>query len=210
MKCFIPILLAFILFSCNKEKDSVKVEWTDQLRGDFSFTDKWSYDEGIFLNKYGQLICDGFCDDNSYKMLDKDGRIYLDSLHRYYQLVDTIRHYHTIESEAQCYEWVGTDFAYAYRKNDTIKCYTACNVGTHSSLQMNFINGRCIPQIELNSVSPSGLQYFIGKNGNIKIDRTLFEKGILKAEFDFTFEDPQNLQEPLWWKGKIQTKIINE
>ncbi|GAB6008935.1 hypothetical protein [Dysgonomonas reticulitermitis] len=208
MKYIIPILLVLILSSCKKD-GSIKVEWTDGLKGDFSFTDKWSYDEGISYNEYGQLVCDGLCDDNSYNMLDEDGRIYPDSLHRYYQLVDTAHHYRTIESEAQCYEWAGTDFAYAYRKDDTIKCYTGCNVGTHSSLQIDIIEDICIPQVELNGVSSSGLQYFNGISGKMKIDKTLFDQGILKAEFDFTFEDLANPQEPVWWKGRIQTKISN-
>jgi len=209
MRMLLTLFTIFITFSCQ-EKDTVNVKWTDDLQGDFSFTDKWSYNEGIYLNEYGQLVCDGLCDDNSYKMIDEDGKIYPDSLHRYYQLIDTTHYYHTIENEAQCYEWAGTDFAHAYKKKDTIKCFTACNVGTHSSLQMDLINGRCIPRIELNSVSPSGLQYFMAKDGSVKIDKKMFDKGILKAEFDFTFEDPRNLQEPLWWKGRIQTKISNE
>ncbi len=192
----------------DKDKQSSDIEWKKELQGDFSFTEEWSYPENIFKNEYGQLVCDGFCEPELDKMRDESGKIIDDSITRYYQLVDTTHYHHTISSEAKSYEWIGTDFADAYEAdNDTIKCKTRCGVATHSSLQLSIIGDMCIPQIELNSVSMSGVQHFKYKSGSIKIDKPLFEKGILKAEFDYTFDDPTDPKNPLWWKGRIYTTI---
>lgn len=203
----LTLFLLTLLVSCGTRNENVKIQWVDDLQGDFSFTQKWSYDENIFLNQFGQLVCDGLCDEALDDMRDMNGRILDDSLNRYYQLVDTTHFYHSISSQAQCYEWVGTDFAIAYRVGDTVRCYTLCNVATHSSLQLSIVNNECIPLIELNSVSPRGLQYFSYKSGNISVDSEMWKKGILKAEFDFTFNDPDNAEEAIWWKGRIYTKV---
>lgn len=210
MRILSLIIICFVFLSYQKtdEGDSLKIDWVDNLVGDFSFTKEWSYTDGIYLNDFGQLVCDGLCDSESNKMKDEKGRIIADSIHRYYQLIDTTHYTHTISSQAQCYEWMGTDFAIANRGNgDTVKCYTMCNVATHSSLKVMFIKDKCIPRIELNSVTPTGLQYFKIKKGSIKIDKPLWDKGILKAEFDFIFDDPLNQQDAMWWKGRIYTDI---
>ncbi|WP_280647231.1 MULTISPECIES: hypothetical protein [unclassified Dysgonomonas] len=186
----------------------VRIEWVDNLQGDFSFTERWSYPENVFRNDYGELVCDGICDDVLFSMRDTDGRILPDSIERYYQLLDTTHYYHTIESDADCYEWDGTDFAYAHRSsNDTVYCYTACGVSTHSSLRFMITEDNCIPSIELNSIADGGIKYYNGKNGWIRIDRTLWQKNILKAEFDFTFDNSDDIENPMRWKGRIYTKI---
>lgn len=210
MRIQVLIIICLILLSCKNTSnpDSVKIDWVDNLQGNFSFIEQWSYTDGIYLNNFGQLVCDGLCDSKSDKMKDENGRIITDSIQKYYQLIDTTHYFHSISSEAQCYEWVGTDFAQAYRGNgDTVRCYTLCNVATHSSLQLMIIKDECIPRIELNSVTSIGLQYFKSKGGYINIDKLFWNKGVLKAEFDFTFNNPQNPQDSIWWKGRIHTDI---
>jgi len=207
MKTLFTILFLILFVSCGTKNEGIQIQWVDNLDGDFSFTEQWSYAENVFSNESGQLVCDGLCDEILDKMRDENGRIFDDSLTRYYQLLDTTHYYHKIASDADVPEWVGTDFAYAYRAGDTIRCYTMCNVGTHSSLHLSVINDKCIPYVELNSVSPAGLQYFRAKNGYIRIDKIMMDKGILKAEFDFRFINPTDADNPMWWKGRIYTEI---
>jgi hypothetical protein len=68
-------------------------------------------------------------------------------------------------------------------------------------------NDTCFPRIELNSISAPGLKTYFCKGGFIKIDRASWIKGILKAEFNFDFN---NIDEPgrkIFWKGKMYTRI---
>lgn len=210
---YLLLLLIFPIISLSiPNQKEIEIEWTDNLEGDFSFSEEWSYAENVFINGFGQLVCDGFCEEGFQNMQDENGRIFDDSLSRYYQLLDTTHYYHTISCNAQCYEFVGTDYIQAIDlENDTIRCYTMCNAGTHSSLKFDIIGNKCIPKIELISVTPRflevGTEIFPSNGGHIKIDKEYLEKGILKAEFDFTFEN-QNF--PMWWKGKIYTPIKNK
>ncbi|MDR2956483.1 MAG: hypothetical protein LBV43_15530 [Prevotella sp.] len=210
MRTISTILFSFFLLSCNNNERGIKIEWTDNLRGDFSFTEQWDYPEGILLNDFAQLVCDGLCDERTYKMRDEEGKIFNDSIDKYYQLTDTTHLYHTTVGEAQCYEWAGTNFARAYKgENDTILCYTECNAATHSSLELRIIENKCFARIKLNSITDIGEEYFDSKGGYIKIEKQLWKKGILKAEFDIDFIHPDNIGIPMWWNGKIYTKIEN-
>ncbi len=202
--CIIFIFLSF--FSCSGQK-GLEIEWIDNLQSDFSFAEKWSYQEGIFRNEWGQLACDGLCDPGLDEMRDENGRIIEDFIIAYYQLLDTTHYFHSHTGEAKCYEWVGTDFAQAYKGNDTVVCHTMCNAGTHSSLQLKIIDGRCFARIELNSIANTKKEYFDCEAGYIKIDKSLWDKGILKTEFELSFTDPRNTESPLWWNGKIYTGI---
>jgi hypothetical protein len=123
-------------------------------------------------------------------------------------LVDTTHQPHTLQSEAWCYEWAGTDFIHAAKTNtDTIKCYTLTNAATHCSLQLAIVNDVCKPIIELISVAKPGRQLYFCKGGQIQMDKQLWTKGVLKANFDFTFHHPENPTQPMYWKGKIYTTI---
>lgn len=208
----ISIFLLVLLFACKKEnKGEISVEWTDELIGDFSFADRWSYGENISRNAFGQLSCDGFCEDKLLTMLEENGKIKPDSLNTYYQLVDTTHYMHSLFSESNAYEWAGSDFAYAYRlENDTVKCYTVCSAATHSSLYLSIVGNKCIPRIELNSIVSPILKYFDAIGGSIILDEKYFEKGILKAEFNIIFNDTEHPSKIITWKGKILTKIENK
>lgn len=209
MKTLFTLLFLILSVSCGTKNEKIHLQWVDSLDGDFSFTEQWSYAENVFTNEFGQLVCDGMCDEALYAMRDENGRIFDDSLNRYYQLLDTTHYYHTVASDTDTPEWAGTDFADAYKAGDTIKCYTMCNASTHSSLELSVINDKCIPRIILNSVSKPEIQYFEVKDGFIKIDRIMVQKGVLKAEFDFRFINPGDGNKPMWWKGKIYTEIKN-
>jgi len=200
-------ILFFLPFIACIDKET-KIEWVDNLKGDFSFAQNSDYPENVFRNDYGELVCDGMCDPLLDEMRDENGRIIPDSIFRYYQLLDTTHLYHTLQSEASTYEWAGADFAEAYRNKDkTINCYTLRNAATHSSLVLKIDGNYCSSYIELLGVANTEPAFFTYKEGWIKIDKNLFEKGILKAEFDLQFKNPDNPDKPMWWKGKIYTEI---
>lgn len=192
----------------NKDKHT-KIQWIENLEGDFNFRTQWSYPEGVFRNIFGQLSCDGLCPSGIELMIDNDGKIFADSLNKFYQLIDTTHLFHSMQCEAQCYEWSGTDFVTAKQiRPNHVRCHTLTNSGTHCSLILELIDDICIPTIELNSINATSdaLIYYC-KSGYIKIDKELWKQGILKAEFNFDFKDANNLDQNIFWKGKIYTII---
>ncbi|MBK8807837.1 MAG: hypothetical protein IPO21_14785 [Bacteroidales bacterium] len=192
----------------NDKKSQIKIQWIDNLTGDFDFRTKWSYPEDVYRNKYGQLSCDGFCPKETESMKDSDGKINPDSLIRFYRLVDTTHQFHSISCEAWCYEWSGTYFITAKQTNkNQIICSTQTNAGTHCSLIFEINYDTCIPRIELNPISAPGLKTYFCKGGFIKIDRDSWAKGILKAEFNFDFNNKDEPDQKMFWKGKIYTMI---
>jgi hypothetical protein len=214
LKQILILLIGFLSFGfiantmINGKSCKIKVHWIFDLKGDFDFRTKWSYPEGIYRNEFGQLSCDGFCPEGTESMKDSVGKIYTDSLSKFYQLVDTTHRYHSILCEARCYEWSGTDFIKAKQTNrNLITCTTLTNVGTHCSLILEITNDTCIPRIELNSISQPGLKTYYCKSGFIKIDKDLVKKGILKAEFNFDFNNSEEPDRQMFWKGKIYTTI---
>ncbi len=213
------IFLIIVLTSCGltfdkNEKiafEKIKINWSDKLNGDFSFTKDWGYPEGVYKNEFGQLSCDGLCPPEIDRMKDEKGKIYKDSLTAFYQLVDTTHIFHSIQSDAGIYQWDGTNFVTATRMSaDTIVCFTHKNVATHSSLILTIIKDKCIPTIELNSTTPSGTKIYNCKGGQIEIDKSLYGKGILKANFEFVFDHKENPNKPMYWKGKIYATIDNK
>lgn len=206
------------LISCGltfdkKEKvqsGEIEITWTDNLTGDFSFTENWEYAEGVYKNDFGQLSCDGLCPPEIDSMKDENGKIYKDSLTAFYKLVDTTHQFYSIQSNAWAYEWAGTNFVTVSRKNaDTTICYTHKNAATHSSLILTILKDKCIPTIELNSVTSTGTKIYKCKGGQIEIDKSSWNNGILKAKFDFVFDHIEDPNKPMYWKGKIYAHIDN-
>ncbi len=186
---------------------AVAITWVDKLKGDYSFKNKWSY-ETVSKNAYGQLICDGLCPDESYEMLDSTGRIFKDSITAYYKIVDTTHQFHTIECDAWCYEFGGTDYINVVQTSkDSIHCNTMCNAGTNCSLNLGIVKNNCFSRIELNSIVPNSNATYYCISGYIKIDKNLWKQGIMKAEFSFIFDHKEDPQKTMYWKGKIYSKI---
>lgn len=211
MSILYPILI-FLFFLSNYDTlndNGIKIEWKDNIEGDFSFTKKWNYADYVYKNDIGQLVCNGICNPLTDIMKDENGKIIEDSLNRYYQLVDTTHIFHTIESISNSYEWAGTDNIAAKRTDkDTVICYTLCNAATHSSLLITIVKNKCIPKIEFNSITDTANPiYFSHKKGYIIIDKNLWNKGIIKAEFSFLFHNHENQKRDLFWKGKIYSVI---
>lgn len=80
-------------------------------------------------------------------------------------------------------------------------CRTQNNAATNSSLNL-FITGNAVkPTIVSESINSSfGTKAYNCSGGEIIIDANLWRKGILKASFNFDFE---NREKPFYWKGKV-------
>lgn len=206
MRSFVLGLASVVLFSCGASK-SIEANWVDDVKGDFSFKDKWNYSENIFKNDAGQLVCDGMCPEECDRMRDSTGKIIPDSANAYYKLVDTSHVFHSIDCEAWCYEFSGTNDIDIERKNDTVICRTRCNASTHCSLNLEIVKNQCNARIVLISILPNGSASYSCSSGTIQIDETLWKKGIMKAMFDLSFENPQEKEKELFWKGKIYAPI---
>ncbi|MCD7900078.1 MAG: hypothetical protein LUH22_09430 [Bacteroides sp.] len=210
---YIGLLIFFTSWKTGRvEKlppSEIAIQWTSHVKGDFSFKKSWSYPEGIFRNEFGQLSCDGLCPPEINQMKDEDGKILTDSLNSFYNLVDTTHLYHSIRSEANTYEWGGTNFITVRRiDQDSVIGYTHCNVSTHSSLYLIIVGNKVTPTIVLESITNStGTKVFLCVGGEISMDKKLWKENILKASFDFKFKDPENPNKPMFWKGWIYTKI---
>ena len=207
-------MLIIGLISCGdatkKKHDSgeVQIQWVDDFVDDFSFIDNWSYPEGIYRNEFGQLVCDGFCPPEVENMRDEDGRIFTDSIDSYYNLVDTTHLFHSIQSEAETYEWAGTDFIIVEKINkDTVDCFTLKNASTHSSLNLIIAGSTVSPTIVLESLTSLEPKIYDCSGGEMLIDKNLWEKGILKASFNFTFIDNEKPEYKMLWEGLIYEKI---
>jgi len=187
----------------------VQIQWVDSLSGDFSFRNQWSYQPGVSVQLNGRVMCDGLCAPGVAAMVDVAGNILPDSLAAYYRLVDTTHLYHTLASEAHCYEWAGADYITACRRHDTIALDTYCNPATHSSLRLRIVGDRCYAKILENSIAASRdkkRKVYYCTGGEMSIDRKLLVKGIFKATFDFSFQAPRAMR-PMYWRGRIYKKM---
>lgn len=209
--------LLFLFISCkiNSEKTDtlnigeVKIDWSENVTGDFSFKEKWNYPEGVYKNEFGQLSCDGFCPPETDAMKDANGKIFKDSLTAFYKLVDTTHYLHSFQSTANVAEWAGSNFATAKQiSKDTVICSSMTNIATHTSLKLIITNNTCHPIIDTESiVANAKVETVLFESGTIQIDKKLWKKGILKAKFDFVFKNSKNPKEPAFWKGNILAKI---
>lgn len=208
---YLLVLLPGLCFS-QSAPTAITIHWVDSLSGDFNFIHKWDYPDNVIRNNYGELVCDGICDESLYVMRDDSGRILPHLKEKYYSIFDTTHQYHTISCNARCYEWAGTDYVYVRRVgDDSILCNTICNSATHSSLKLVITKSTCMARIELVSIKCSnGPVYFTCKSGNITIDQPLYNKGVLKAVFDFDFGYNNGLKETMYWRGYIQAFIGGE
>jgi len=208
------IFISFYLWGQNS-KGTVKsaslpitIKWVDNLQGDFSFANNWSYPEGVYKNEFGQISCDGLCPAEIEVMKDSTGRIYEDSLHAFYEFIDTTHQMHSINCEAWCYEWAGTDFIEVFRKSEnSVNCFTMTGIDTHCSLNIEIIGDTCYAVIELKSIDQGGDVNFYCTSGYITINKKYWTEGIMQAEFSFNFEHIENPKKPIYWKGKIYAKI---
>lgn len=200
-------LLPFLSFS------QVDFIWADSINDDFSFTEEWDYQEGIYTNQWGQLSCDGFCPMEIDRMKDNQGRIYDDSLTAFYKIIDTTHHYFTHQGTVRAYEYGECNYSFATEVNGKISVQTEVNISTHTSLHIIFdakSRSGADSKIYLiyNSIRPVKPVAFYAESGTVEISKEKYKKGILQMRFDLKFEDVSNNPEfPQSWKGKIETTI---
>ncbi len=197
--------------SSPKESTPIIIEWKSPLAGNFSFTKKWDYPEGVERLPTGKPGCadGGFCPPRAQAMQDKNGRVPKDSLAVFYSLVDTTHRHHSFAGEARCYEYAGTSFINASRSlNGIVTAQTEGNVATHCLLQLAFAGDTCRAQILLQSVTEPGEIFYYASGGHIQADLKAWEKGLLKANFHFTFTNTSQPDKPLFWKGRIYTLLV--
>lgn len=113
----------------------------------------------------------------------------------------------SIDCDAWCYEWAGTNAITARYKNPgTVVCATQMNQATHCSLRLIITKDSCVPVIDLLSVARGGNKIYPYKSGYIKIDKALWKKRILKAAFSFDFVNDEN-EKRIFWTGRIYSNI---
>ena len=190
--------------------------WVDSLEGDFSFTQEWTYPEGVYLNQWGQLSCDGICPMEIDRMKDDQGRIFEDSLSAFYSIVDTNHRYFTHEGIVRTYEYGECNYAFAKELNGKIHVQTEVNVSTHTSLHIVF-DAEINPETEFkiyliyNSIRNTKPIVYLAQSGSLEISKKMFKEGILKMSFDLKFEDISNNTEfEQTWKGKILVELLNK
>jgi len=218
IKLTIIILLSIIICSFKfgkyenfKESGSkLEIKWVEKMESNFEFTNNWSYPEGIYKNRFGQLSCDGICPIEIDEMKDDEGRIKEELLKAFYEIIDTTHLFHSLESESNVPEFAGSNFIQVKRQDkEKININTSTNVATHSSLQIEIDKSKFTAWIDLNSITPTGKHKFTISKGNLIIEKQSWEKGILKAEFDFKFENTLNKTrtKAFYWKGKMLKEI---
>ncbi|TSE11356.1 hypothetical protein [Aquimarina algiphila] len=217
MKFNFIILVSLMAISCHtsgQKKDTtrgIKIKWTENLEGDFSFRKNWSYKEGIYKNSFGQISCDWDCPPEVDNMKDKNGKILKDSLQVFYKIIDTIHVPYSLKSENRMYEYSGTNFIeFKKTEKNTITGQSINNVSTHSSLNLNIDNDNCSVWVDFNSIRDLGEHIFPLDSGTIIIDKIVFNQGIIKAVFDFKFKNTLEPEEKLFWKGLIYSEIKNK
>lgn len=192
--------------SCS-DNVSVGIKWVNNLEGDFSFKDKWSYAENVFHNDYGELVCDRICPPETDNMRDENGRIIPDSISKYYQLVDTTHFYHTLQWNRFANDPESGYITAKSAGDDIITCRTLGG-SDYWTMVLIITGNRCVPILEYHRIdSKTGYIIYNCNEGAIRIDKKLWEKGILKAEFEFTFYDPAYGGKEQVRKGKIYTTI---
>ena len=204
------ILLGFLLNSSSvNKKDDIQIEisWFTNLKGNFSFASKWSYASNVGLNAAQQIACLQNCSNRVQKMMDEDGLIISDSTDAYYQIVDSTRKYHTLESRSTLSDWKPSNFINVRKYgNFTIEGSVIADSTSKCSVFFR-IKDNYLTAWAYHKPDKGSSKIFRLNGGKIFLDDAAFAKGIFKATFSFTFENEINSLKPLFWSGKIHAKI---
>jgi hypothetical protein len=204
------ISLGFLLKSSIKtvENDTViLIEWFNNLKGDFSFASKWSFAENIGLNKAQQIACLNNCSDRVRKMMDDEGLILSDSTDLYYQIIDSTRKYHTLDSRSTLYDWKPSNFIKVRRYGNFVLEGSVIQDSISNCSLFFRLKDDYLTAWAYHKPIKGESKIFKLNGGKIFLDREAFDKGIFKATFSFTFENDVNSLKALFWSGKIYTKI---
>ena len=191
----------------------VELTWVDSINDDFSFTEEWDYQEGIYVNMWGQLSCDGFCPREADRMKDGEGRIFDDSLDAFYAVIDTAHRYFTHESKVRAYSYGESHHVIVEERAGKLLLRTEMNMMAQSTLHLE-IDLNADGKEQLNaytiyySLSDQPPRKFKVNSGRIEIDQLAYNQGVLKLKFDLEFESEQWDDEGLQtWAGKVLVEI---
>lgn len=199
-----------ISIALSSKAQTHKTIWQDTVCGNFSFVEKWHYDINVFRSQpWGELVCDFICDERLDNMKDSTGKIIPDSMGIYYTLLDTSHIYNSIACEGWTYGFAGTDDIVVIRNGNGYNCYTLCNGGMYSSLNLNIADTGSKIWIKFTSPARGGSGNFDCNGGYIYLDKSELKNNRLKARFDLTFYNHFNPNQQMYWKGYIFAKITN-
>lgn len=183
---------------------SISISWFQELKGDFSFANEWEYAEGIKINDYQQIICSK-CPLRAEKMLDKRRKISSDSINVFYDLIDSTRHYYSLNSRSTLTNLKENRFVMIKKYGDfTIEGVTKNQDGINCSLFFRIKDDLITSWIYIKKTE--GTKIYKLKEGKFFADKSAYDSGILKANFSFVYESENSLK-PIYWSGKIHSKI---
>ena len=187
---------------------SIPISWFQELKGDFSFANEWQYSDGIELNDYQQIIC-WKCPQTAEKLLDKRRKIIADSMNTFYNLIDSSRHYYSLESRCSMADMKESKFISVKKYGDfTIDGVTKSSDSLNCSLFFRIKDDLIISWIYVKSQN-NETEIYPMKDGKFFVDQGAFDNGILKANFSFVYYNRKNSLKALYWSGKMYAKITN-
>jgi hypothetical protein len=185
----------------------IPISWFNNLKGNFSFAQEWSFAENVGLNDAQQIACINNCGKQIEAMTDRNGLIKSDSLDAYYKIVDSTRHYHTIQSRCTIDGWKPTNFIKIRKYGDfAIEGHTTTDSTSKCSLCFRISNNQLTAWAYQKQEGRS-TKIIRVNGGKIFLDELAFSKGIFKATFSFTFDKEVNSFKALFWSGKIYARI---
>ena len=185
---------------------SILISQFDDLKGDFSFSNKWEYAEGIELNDYQQIICSK-CPSRAGKMLDRRRKIASDSMDIFYTLIDSTRHYYSLDSRCSLTDMRDVKFISVKKYGDfSLEGMAKSNDSSNCSLFFRIKDDYIISWIYVKSKNNESEIYPM-KDGKFFLDQGAFDKGILKANFSFVYYNKKNSLKALFWSGKMNAHI---
>ena len=219
----------------NKQTAKINIEWTDNLDGNFSFKDKWQYEEstvfdilkseGYDLNELVKGMSTGafvnkMFTDNDIEAFCKKWETKEEELGN-----SNVTHYpYTLKTNGECEQ---LDYILAEQiSREVVECEssgkTMIDGEKAASLNLNIVGNVCYPVLGFTKYNiyqflqakhlvkqshiPSPFEdIYPCKEGSITIDKTCWDGGWLKASFSFVFVSPDSGDFVL--SGKIFTPI---
>ncbi|MEO1412771.1 MAG: hypothetical protein AAFW73_22965 [Bacteroidota bacterium] len=185
------------------------VRWVDKLDANFEFTKEWTYPDDIHRNRFGQLVCLSNCPPELEEMRDEAGKVFPQFLPTLYGLIDTSHLFYSLESETNAPDFLESHFVtVSGNRGEEVCVRSATNVVTHSSLNIRIKASTFSEWIDFGSIVPTTDKHrFELRHGTLEIDRGLWERGILRAKFDFRFDDTLFHKQEIPWTGRLNQEI---
>ena len=216
----------------NRKTAKIRIDWTDNLEGDFSFKDKWRYEDATMFSIMGKdslSIPLWGIDDELIELCEKWAA-------KEDELEENLKHFlthypYTLKTNytfGVYGEIEQLDFMLAQQINShRVECQSSgiiliANIAGMAALNLNIVGNLCYPVIGFDeehkgsflqrqgysesSYTPSPFSIILPcKEGSITIDKTYWDEGWLKASFSFVFDNADSGDFTI--SGKIFTPI---